>query len=59
MLSQEFALENVIRLWDTLLADHDRFLFVNFVCVAMVMLKRDTLLKSEFSECIEYLQLQQ
>jgi hypothetical protein len=55
MLSQEFALENVIRLWDTLLADHDRFLFVNFVCVAMVMLKRDTLLKSEFSECIEYL----
>ena len=55
MLAQEFALENVIRLWDTLLADHERFLFVNFVCVAIVMLKRETLLVSEFSECVEYL----
>jgi TBC1 domain family member 13 len=56
MLTQEFEIKNVIRLWDTLLSDHDRFLFVNFVCVAMVMLKRDTLIKGDFSECIESLQ---
>lgn len=36
LLSQEFEIHNVIRLWDTLLADNERFWFMNYVCVAMV-----------------------
>jgi len=55
LLSQEFEIHNVIRLWDTVLADYDRFNFVNFICVGMVTMKRDFLLKSEFSECLEAL----
>ena len=37
LLSQEFEIENVIRLWDPVLADHDKFTFVNFICVGMVV----------------------
>jgi len=53
--SQEFEITNVIRLWDTVLADHDKFTFVNFICVAMVVNLRDYLLRNEFSECLERL----
>jgi len=42
----------VIRLWDCVFADHDKFTFVNFVCVAMVTLRREQLLKSDFSDCM-------
>lgn len=55
LLAQEFEINNVIRLWDPVLADHDRFTFVNFICVAIVTLNRDFLLKNEFSECLELL----
>lgn len=46
----------MIRLWDTLLADHERFQFLNYVCVAMVTMKREVILEGEFSECMEALQ---
>lgn len=55
LLSQEYELENVIRLWDTLLADQERFLFLNYVCVAMVTMKKDVILEGEFSDCMEAL----
>lgn len=57
LLSQEFEIGNVIRLWDPVLADHDKFTFVNFICVGMVVSQRDYLLKNEFSECLERLQM--
>ncbi len=55
LLSQEFSIENVIRLWDTLLADQERFLFLNFVCVAMVQVKRDMIINGDFTDCMEAL----
>ena len=55
LLSQEFEILNVIRLWDTLLADNERFWFLNYVCVAMVQVKRDVILSGDFSECMEAL----
>ena len=58
LLSQEFSITNVIRLWDTLLSDQERFLFLNFVCVAMVQVKRDMIMSGDFSECMEALQRQ-
>ena len=45
LLAQEFDMNNVIKMWDTVLSDHDRFTFVNFICVAMVVNKRDYLMK--------------
>ena len=58
LLSQEFAIDNVIRLWDCVLADHDKFTFVNFICCAMVTSRRDLLLAGDFSDCMQILQTQ-
>jgi len=58
LLSQEFSMPNVIRLWDTLLSDHNRFNFVNYVCLAIVEAKREHILEGDFSDCLEALQRQ-
>jgi hypothetical protein len=56
LLCQEFSMEQSIRLWDTLLADPDRFQFTGFVCVAMVSGVRDLIKDGDFSCCMENLQ---
>lgn len=38
LLSQEFPLPDVERIWDTLFSDSNRFQFLIHVCCAMVML---------------------
>lgn len=37
LLSQEFLLPDVIRIWDTLFSDQERFHFLILVCCAMLM----------------------
>lgn len=37
LLSQEFVLPDVIRIWDSLFADSNRFDFLLLVCCAMLM----------------------
>jgi hypothetical protein len=45
LLSQDFDLHPVIRLWDSLFSDADPSLyFINYLCAAMVVLIRDQLL---------------
>ena len=56
LMCQEFDMSNVIRLWDALLSDPERFNFLNFVCVATVQTKRDIVLEGDFAECMETLQ---
>lgn len=56
MMAQEFELLNVIKVWDTLLADSQRWNFVYYIAVAGVQLRRDVIMKSEFSEIMEALQ---
>lgn len=58
LLAQEFSIHNVIKVWDTVFADHDKFTFLNFICVAMVVVKKEQLMKNEFGECLELLQKQ-
>jgi TBC1 domain family member 13 len=55
LLSQEFEINNVIKLWDLLFADHDKFTFVYFVCAAMVTIRREQLLRGDFSDCMQLL----
>jgi len=56
LLSQEFEITNVMRLWDTLFADQERFKFLNYACVAMVLSKKEQIMEGDFSECMEVLQ---
>ncbi|XP_065829896.1 TBC1 domain family member 13-like [Oscarella lobularis] len=56
LLSQEFDLPDVIRLWDTLFSDSKRFEFLIFFCCAMLICIRDDLLKGDFATCVKLLQ---
>ncbi len=56
MLSQEFPLPDVLRIWDSLLSDITRRNFLIDVCAAMVVLLRDQIQHNNFSENIKLLQ---
>ena len=56
MLSQEFPLPEVLRIWDSLLADESRSNFLIDVCAAMVILVREQILTNEFPDNMKLLQ---
>jgi len=56
LLSQEFELPDVLRLWDSFFADPNRFQFFLYFCCAMLMFIRDKLLNSTFAESLKLLQ---
>lgn len=37
LLSQEFPLPDVLRIWDSLFSDEQRFQFLIYICCAMIM----------------------
>eukprot|EP00095_Tigriopus_kingsejongensis_P005856 maker-scaffold38_size502422-snap-gene-0.14 protein:Tk05856 transcript:maker-scaffold38_size502422-snap-gene-0.14-mRNA-1 annotation:"tbc1 domain family member 13" len=57
MLSQEFDLPDVLRIWDSLLTDDTRRDFLLAVGTAMVVLIRDDLLSNEFPDNMKLLQI--
>ncbi|XP_033892768.3 TBC1 domain family member 13-like isoform X2 [Acipenser ruthenus] len=56
LLSQEFLLPDVIRIWDSLFSDQERFDFLILVCCAMLVLIRDQLLAGDFTVNMRLLQ---
>jgi hypothetical protein len=56
LLSREFLLPDTIRLWDSMFASTHKDNFLRYVCVTMVMVIRDDLLKGDFSSCLRLLQ---
>jgi phosphoribosylaminoimidazole-succinocarboxamide synthase len=57
LLSQEFALPDVQRIWDSLLSDQSRHNFLVDLCAAMVVLVRDDILRNDFGENMKLLQV--
>jgi len=59
LLTQEFELMDVIRLWDSLLSHPKKLEYLNYLCLAMIELLRDRILESDdFADLIEMLQKQ-
>lgn len=56
LLSQEFDLPDVLRLWDSILADENRFEYLIYVCCAMIVLVRDQILENDFEHNVKLLQ---
>jgi hypothetical protein len=56
LLSQEFELPDVLRIWDTLFSDTNRFELLRYCCCAMLMLQRKTLLLGDFAENLKLMQ---
>jgi hypothetical protein len=44
------------RLWDSFLADEERFRYLFYVCVAVILSQKDELVRSDFSEIMMKLQ---
>ena len=57
MLSQEFPLPDVLRIWDSLLSDETRQDFLINVCTAMVILARNDILQNDFADNMKMLQV--
>jgi len=49
---------NCVRLWDTLFADTNRYEFLDYVCVAIILEVREEILEGDFAACMENLQAQ-
>ncbi|CAF4980407.1 unnamed protein product [Rotaria sp. Silwood1] len=57
LLSQEFRLPDVLRIWDSLFADQERnFEFLLYICCAMIVIQRERLLNGSESQNIKLLQ---
>lgn len=57
LLSQEFPLPDVMRLWDSLFSDEHRFDFLIHICCAMILLLREQLLEGDFASNVKLLQV--
>ncbi|XP_067009228.1 TBC1 domain family member 13 [Anabrus simplex] len=56
LLSQEFPLPDVLRIWDSLFADENRFGFLIYICCSMIIVVRDQLLSGDFPANVKLLQ---
>ncbi|ODM94002.1 TBC1 domain family member 13 [Orchesella cincta] len=56
LMSQEFALPEVLRIWDSLLSDHKRFDFLIDLATAMIIHIRSELLSGDFPSNMKLLQ---
>ncbi|KAG5869507.1 hypothetical protein JTB14_008058 [Gonioctena quinquepunctata] len=56
LLSQEFPLPDVLRIWDSLFSDVRRFDFLIHVCCAMIIILRNQLLEGDFPSNLKLLQ---
>ncbi|CAH0547371.1 unnamed protein product [Brassicogethes aeneus] len=56
LLSQEFPLPDVLRIWDSLFSDESRFDFLIYVCCGMIVILRNQLLSGDFPSNLKLLQ---
>lgn len=56
LLAQDMKIHNVIRLWDTLFGDQERFLFFQYIMVQFVLEAKNEVLGKEFFDFIKIIQ---
>jgi len=56
LFSQEFELPDVLRLWDSILSIEDIFEFLNYLCLAIIRIKRNDIIEKDFSSMMLDLQ---
>ena len=56
MFSQDFLMIDILRLWDYIFCEEDIFRNVYLISLALMLMKKDTLLVSDLTGMIEELQ---
>lgn len=49
-LTQEFEMPDILRLWDSVLAEDDKFEFLNMMCLSIIKSKKTEIMQSDFSQ---------
>ncbi|XP_023033207.1 TBC1 domain family member 13 isoform X2 [Drosophila willistoni] len=56
LLSQEFPLPDVVRIWDSVFSDEHRFDFLIKICCSMILMQREAILENDFASNVKLLQ---
>ncbi|KAH8301125.1 hypothetical protein KR018_002615, partial [Drosophila ironensis] len=56
LLSQEFPLPDVLRIWDAVFSDEHRFDFLIKICCSMILIQREAILENDFASNVKLLQ---
>ena len=56
LLTQEFQISDVLRLWDSLLSHPNKMEYLNFLCAAIAINSKEKLMEEEFSGVMQTLQ---
>lgn len=56
LFTQDFLMPDILRIWDAILSEEDKFYMVYLICLSILILKRKEILKGDFSVCIAKLQ---
>jgi hypothetical protein len=56
LFTQEFNMPETIRIWDSILTQNDKFEFVSYLCLAIVVINRQVLLNKDFSNIMFVMQ---
>ena len=56
LLTQEFEMHNILRVWDSLLSHSNKTLYLNYCCVAILVSLKEELIQEDFSGIMEKLQ---
>lgn len=54
--TQEFNMPDTLRLWDSLIIQNDKFDFVSYLCLAMIIINRNVIINKDFSNIMYTLQ---
>ena len=49
LLTQEFELPDILRLWDSIFSVEDVFEFMSFLCISILKIKRADIISKDFS----------
>ena len=56
LYAREFSMEDTFRIWDSLLSDPKRFMFMHCIGTAMIANKKEQLMKASFADTMSLLQ---
>jgi hypothetical protein len=56
LFTQEFNMPDIIRIWDSIIIYNDKFEFLAYLCLAIVIMNRDRLINKDFSNIMYVLQ---
>jgi hypothetical protein len=56
ILAQDFQIEDVIRLWDTIMSDSEKYTFLNYVVVQLVLDAKNDVMNSDFHVALKRFQ---